>query len=90
MSRRCAFNTRGVLPVINGGSPRGSICLRDRKNQLRRALKEYFAFHRELNAAEFFVSSAIKGAKKDGDDYKQAKNDLELIRGRLRAAQSKR
>jgi hypothetical protein len=42
-------------------------------------------FQGELDAAEFFVSSAIKCAKKDGADYWQAKHDLELIRSRLAA-----
>ena len=46
-------------------------------------------FQGELDAAEFFVSSAIKCAKKDGVDYWQAKDDLELIRSRLKAANSK-
>ena len=42
-------------------------------------------FQGELDAAEFFVSSAIKCAKKDGADYWQAKHDLDLIRSRLKA-----
>jgi hypothetical protein len=46
-------------------------------------------FQGELDAAEFFVSSAIKCAKKDGADYWQAKHDLELIRSRLKAAKPK-
>jgi hypothetical protein len=46
-------------------------------------------FQGELDAAEFFVSSAIKCAKKDGVDYWQAKDDLDLIRSRLKAANSK-
>jgi hypothetical protein len=46
-------------------------------------------FEGELDAAAFFVSSAIKCAKKDGADYWQAKNDLKLIQSRLQAAISK-
>ena len=46
-------------------------------------------FQGELDAAEFFVSSAIKCAKKDGIDYWQAKHDLVLIRSRLKAANPK-
>jgi hypothetical protein len=46
-------------------------------------------FQGELDAAEFFVGSAIMCAKKDGADYWQAKNDLELIRSRLKAAKRK-
>src|SRR6266478_1049254 len=46
-------------------------------------------FQGELDAAEFFVSSAINCARKDGVDYWQAKHDLELIRSRLKAANSK-
>jgi hypothetical protein len=46
-------------------------------------------FQGELDAAEFFVSSAINCAKKDGADYWQAKHDLELIRSRLKAAKPK-
>ena len=42
-------------------------------------------FQGELDAAEFFVSSAIKCARKEGVDYWQAKQDLDLIRGRLQA-----
>jgi hypothetical protein len=44
---------------------------------------------RFANAAEFFVNSAIKCAKKDGADYWQAINDLKLIRNRLQAAKLK-
>jgi hypothetical protein len=43
----------------------------------------------ELDAAEFFVSSAIHCAKKDGADYWQAKHELELIQSRLKAAKPK-
>jgi TIR domain len=43
-------------------------------------------FQGELDAAEFFVTSAIKCAKKAGVDYWQAKQDLKLIRSRLKAA----
>jgi hypothetical protein len=43
----------------------------------------------ELDAAEFFVISAIKCAKKDGADYRQARSDLTLIQSRLRAANLK-
>ena len=46
-------------------------------------------FQGELDAAEFFVSSAINCAKKDGVDYWQAKDDLEVIRSRLKAANPK-
>ena len=46
-------------------------------------------FEGELDAAEFFVSSAIKCAQKDGVNYWQAKNDLELIQSRLQAANLK-
>ena len=46
-------------------------------------------FQGEFDAAEFFVSSAINCAKKDGADYWQAKHDLELIRSRLKAAKPK-
>ena len=42
-------------------------------------------FQGELDAAEFFVSSAIKCARKEGVDYWQAKQDLEVIRSRLQA-----
>lgn len=42
-------------------------------------------FQGELDAAEFFVTSAIKCAKKAGVDYWQAKQDLEVIRSRLQA-----
>ena len=35
-------------------------------------------FQGELDGAEFFVSSAIKCAKKDGADYWQAKHDLSV------------
>ena len=40
-------------------------------------------FQGELDAAEFFVSSAIKCAKNDGVDYWQAKGDLKLIQSRM-------
>jgi hypothetical protein len=43
----------------------------------------------ELDATEFFVSSAIYCAKKDGTGYWQAKHDLELIRSRFKAAKPK-
>jgi len=46
-------------------------------------------FQGELDAAEFFVNSAINCAKKDGVDYWQAKDDRELIRSRLKAAKAK-
>jgi len=46
-------------------------------------------FQGELDAAEFFVTNAIKCAKKVGVDYWQAKQDLELIRSRLKAAKPK-
>jgi hypothetical protein len=46
-------------------------------------------FQGELDAAEFFVDSAIKCAKKDGADYWQANHDLKLIRNRLKAAELK-
>jgi TIR domain len=46
-------------------------------------------FPGELDAAEFFVSSAINCAKKDGVDYSQANHDLKLIRNRLQAAKPK-
>lgn len=40
-------------------------------------------FQGELDAAEFFVSSAIKCAENDGVDYGQAKGDLKLIQFRM-------
>jgi len=43
-------------------------------------------FQGEPDAAEFFVTSAIKCAKDAGVDYWQAKQDLKLIRSRLEAA----
>ena len=46
-------------------------------------------FQGELDAAEFFVGSAIQCAKQAGVDYWQAKHDLELIRSRTRATKSK-
>jgi TIR domain len=46
-------------------------------------------FQGELDAAEFFVGSAINCAKKDGADYWQANHDLKLIRNRLQAAKPK-
>jgi TIR domain len=46
-------------------------------------------FQGEIDAAEFFVGSAINCAKKDGVDYWQAKDDRELIRSRLKAAKAK-
>ena len=46
-------------------------------------LGNIFLFQGELDAAEFFVSSAIKWAKKDGVDYWQAKNDWKIIQSRL-------
>jgi TIR domain len=46
-------------------------------------------FQGELDAAEFFVISAINCAKKDGADYWQAEHDLELIRSRLKTPKPK-
>jgi len=47
-------------------------------------LRNILLFQGELDAAEFFVSSAITCAKKDRVDW-QAKHDLELVRSRLAA-----
>jgi hypothetical protein len=47
-------------------------------------------FEGELSAAEFFVGRAIAEAAKDGIDYQNAKNDLEVIRSRTRAPEPHR
>ena len=47
-------------------------------------------FEGELSAAEFFVERAIEEAAKDGIDYQNAKNDLEVIRSRTRAPEAGR
>src|SRR5215467_5886851 len=49
------------------------------------SLGNILLFQGELDAAEFFVTSAIKCARKEGVDYWQAKQDLEVIRSRLQA-----
>ena len=46
-------------------------------------LGNIFLFQGELNAAEFFVSKAIKCAEEKGVNYGEAKHDLALIRRRL-------
>jgi hypothetical protein len=49
-------------------------------------LGNIFLFQGELDAARFFVSTAIRCAKNDGVDYWQAKNDLTIIEARLNSA----
>jgi len=49
-------------------------------------LGNIFLFQGELNAAEFFVSCAIRCSQKAGVDYWQAKNDLKIIQSRLNAS----
>jgi hypothetical protein len=47
-------------------------------------------FQGDPHTAQFFVEKAIECAAKDGVDYQEAKNDLQVIRSRTRASEPSR